>query len=631
MDPELIKTFQEKVTRLQNAVSKGYNQNSTLICDDFHEGCMLTYLDENSDLKVKRFHTIKSIVGLTYPLLFACKSKAFWQAAGTKAVSEINSDFVNVRKKTNSRSKTSSSSANQSSSCGSPLELDMIADLSIFDNDTMLPFSKQLTDDIGIPHAVAVKLVSLFSNIFSQSINDGIVESVKISETPTLVVICDGDNLNGVSTLSIKPLIDKQDNFLGVKITETTSKPSANKNVHAKLCPNFSTSDIVLKAKYDILAEAGDRSHSDLQSSLKLEVEWQKVTGLSLVLLHDPPVEAKCQLKLRVFSGNTRSPAFSIYQELRKLRAVVDGLATAEVNWIGTQEHSMVDTVKGLVEQLKCGSDVVRYRFGDADQECYNVGLDTDLLEERKDLDFTDHLWKVLQNCTSYSDLIEAFNYIISELRKGDFQPFIHNYNTSAIANAVKDSFRGQLRSLPLSGLSPLQYLAEMGIQKLTQDYIHFFLSKNLASLGSLDFYLKRNQKFTEMLGRLEKLQNITETFCLLKQCLSLSQNTLIEICWQMLRHYEVSEIDTARHFEFCVPTGGVLKVMQSFQPIEWSAEGVKMVEGILQKLAYYFTNEQPFDWIKKAPVLNGKAGGGDMEEPSYFLTIVKDSVSILC
>jgi hypothetical protein len=46
--------------------------------------------------------------------------------------------------------------------------------------------------------------------------------------------------------------------------------------------------------------------------------------------------------------------------------------------------------------KLKLGHDIVDYRLGETTQENDdNAGLDSELLEERKDMDFTDHLWKV--------------------------------------------------------------------------------------------------------------------------------------------------------------------------------------------------------------------------------------------
>ena len=45
--------------------------------------------------------------------------------------------------------------------------------------------------------------------------------------------------------------------------------------------------------------------------------------------------------------------------------------------------------------QLKLGNDVIDYAVGDTSGDDELSSFDSLLLEERKDLDFTDHLWKV--------------------------------------------------------------------------------------------------------------------------------------------------------------------------------------------------------------------------------------------
>lgn len=219
----------------------------------------------------------------------------------------------------------------------------------------------------------------------------------------------------------------------------------------------------------------------------------------------------------------------------------------------------------------------------------------------------------------------------MSEARKGELQPFIHTYNATTIGQMVKDSYRGQLRAPSMAGLGPLQYLAEMGDQKLTQDYVHIFLSRNLVSMGSLEYYVKGNLELVEKLERLKKLQNTLETVIMLKQCLHLPQASLSESCRQMLKHYETHSVDPSQHFTFSVPTTCLGNVAESFPPSEWKAEGVKMVEGIPERSVYNFTLEQPFDWVKFDDVTEKKSSAGDSDELTYFLTVVRESVNVLC
>lgn len=626
MDQKHLQTLHETLINLQTAAS---DNKKSLPQEQILDGIVLSFVTNKVKIPTERFFRLKEVTGSKFPLIVACKSNAFWQAVEKQENDEKSFNFVNVRKKS-SRSSKHSSSPDQSSVCGSPLKLDIIADLSVFDADTTIPVGKQVVLDFGLTQSKCRKLISLYSDYYSSFRDEAGTNSM--NDIPSLIVLCDGDNVKSVSTMSLEPLFDKQNNFLGVKVSETVSKPASEKKEFAKLNPKFATADILCKAKYDILADAGEQLQVDMQGFLRLELEWRKMYGKSLVLLHGPPSEAKAEVKIQVTSGNTRSLAFSIFQELEILRLVIEGLATTQVNWIGTQERPLVDAVKDLVEQLQLGHDIVDYRLGETTREDDdNTGLDSEMLEERKDLDFTDHLWKILLNCTSYSELVQTFNYIVSEARKGELQPFIHTYNATTIGQMVKDSYRGQLRAPSMAGLGPLQYLAEMGDQKLTQDYVHVFLSRNLVSLNNLEYYVKPKLELEEKLQRLQKLHNTLETVIMLKQCLHLPHATLSESCRQMLKHYETHEIDPAHHFTFSVPTSCLANVTESFQPTEWRAEGVKIVEGVPERLVYNFTAEQPFDWVKLDMVSERKQSAGDSDELSYFLTIIKDSVNILC
>ena len=173
-------------------------------------------------------------------------------------------------------------------------------------------------------------------------------------------------------------------------------------------------------------------------------------------------------------------------------------------------------------------------------------------------------------------------------------------------------------------------YLAEIGVQKLTHDYIHIFLSKNLTTLGHLDYFVKANLELEERLDRLSKLQNVFEVVIMLKQCLNLPQMTLGDSTRQMLKHYEQCGIDSAHHFVFPVPTSSLSTVIESYPPCEWRAQGSKLIDGTAERSMYHLASDQLFDWIN-LPINKGEKGScGDSGEASYFLTQLKDSVSIL-
>lgn len=628
MDAWLLKRLQEKLLKLQDQSLRSSRQETApkIPQEDFLDSIILSCITDEVKVSTERLSRLREIIDFKLPVVLACRSNAFWHAVEKPKELTEEKTFNSVTSRKTSRGSKNSSDVDQSSVYGSPLKLDIIADLSVFEGDSTLPCTRNTVPDFGLDRAVCSKLISLYCSIQGSFRDDSI--SGKVNGVPTLVSLCNGENMKSVSCISAECLQDQQNNFLGVRISETSSLPAATKAAHMSFHPKFNSLDVLCKARYNILADKEDQLQPEMEGFLLLDLEWRKPVGKSLVLLHDPPSEAKAVVKIQVKSGSDKSPAFSVYQELEILRSVVDGLATTQVNWIGTQEVPLVDSVKDLVEQLKLGHEIVEYRLGETTQETENnMGTDSDMLEDRKDLDFTDHLWKVLQNCTSYSELVEAYSFIVEEVRKGELQPFIHAYNGTTIGQMVRDSYRGQLRAPSMTGLGPLQYLAEMGDQKLTQDYVHIFLSKSLVTMGNLEYYLAGNLEFEDKLERLDKLQNTLEIVLMLKRYLHLPQASLSECCRQILKHYETNKVDESHHFSFLVPRTNLTSVLERFPPSEWRVEGVKLVEGVPERLIYHFSDQQPFDWVK---LKEGSEKRGSGDEMSYYLTVLKDSVSIL-
>lgn len=311
MDLNSLQTLYKKLLKLQSTASDNGKNSQSLPQEQVLDGIVLTYVTDTVKIPTERFTKLKEVTGSKFPLIIACKSNSFWQAVEKQENDEKSFDFVSCRKKS-SRSSKHSSSPDQSSVCGSPLKLDIIADLSVFDADSTLPVGKQMVLDFGLSQSKCRKLISMYSDLYSSFKDEACIDDM--NEIPTLIVLCDGENVKSVSTMSLEPLFDKQNNFLGVKISETVAKPAAEKNKQTKLHPNFVTADVICKAKYDILADAGDQVQPDMQGFLRLELEWRKIVGKSLVLLHDPPTEAKAEVKIQVTSGNTRSLTFSLFQ-----------------------------------------------------------------------------------------------------------------------------------------------------------------------------------------------------------------------------------------------------------------------------------------------------------------------------
>ena len=347
MNDGLINSFRGIVHKLQST------SDSVRLPQDEFLGCILTLVRSKDKLSLERFSRLQNILSVDYPILLAYRSNSFWQLIEKEPVDKSIS-FVTYRKS----SKHSSSSTERSNVTGSPLKLDIIADLSVFEGEDEIGTCKSKTLDCGLPLSLARKLSSIFCNSFNNITTELLADQ---AEVPNLVTLCDGNNLKSVSCQSVSPIIDKQNNFLGVKLSEVVSNPATDKSKMPRSLPEFVNTEVKCYAKYDIISYLGDKMVPDFQSSLKLELHWRKLAGQSLILLHDPPTDAMSCVKIQVTSGNSRSPAFSMYQELEILRSVVTGLATTEVNWIGTQERPLVEATQDLVEQVYQSSDKVGF------------------------------------------------------------------------------------------------------------------------------------------------------------------------------------------------------------------------------------------------------------------------------
>ena len=333
-----MSNFKSIVYKLCSASDgEGFPQNEDL-------GCILTLIRSTDEISLERFCRLQDIVNVNSPILLAYRSSSFWQARETEAIDKSVS-FVTFRKS----SKHSSASSERSNVTGSPLKLDIIADLSVFEGEDEIGVSKSKSLDCSLPLGKARKLVSIFCNSFNKVTTQLLAEQ---GEIPNLMVLCDGSHVKRVSCVCVVPIIDRQNNFIGFKTSEVACKPAADKSKLPKSVPEFANKEVKCFAKYDIISNLGDKFNPDFQNSLYLELHWRKHAGQLAILLHDPPTDATANVKIQVMSGNTRSPAFSMYQELEILRSIVTGLATTEVHWIGTQERPLVDSTKDLVEQV---------------------------------------------------------------------------------------------------------------------------------------------------------------------------------------------------------------------------------------------------------------------------------------
>jgi len=300
----------EEIKHLQHLIGELPIKKETIILQDEQFQCTFSFLDKEGKSTCERYVKLKSLMGFESPVVVVSKNKNFWKDIEKPFLDENSFNFVKMKKKGSSSSRPTPN-PDQSSICGSPLKLDVIADLSVFaEGDEGEKESVSRFIDCGLSLQLTRRLVSLYS-VLCCSKNEVDTERRGL---PTLMAVCDGQNISQVAVMAICPLTDKQNNFLGTKITKVVCTPLALKTTHVKLHPSLSNPNIVCRAKYDIHRHTVEKASLTDDSFIQLDLEWGQPPSQAFQLLHDPPLQAKTNATIHNTPGHSESPLFTLYQ-----------------------------------------------------------------------------------------------------------------------------------------------------------------------------------------------------------------------------------------------------------------------------------------------------------------------------
>ncbi|PNF41420.1 hypothetical protein B7P43_G14116 [Cryptotermes secundus] len=130
-------------------------------------------------------------------------------------------------------------------------------------------------------------------------------------------------------------------------------------------------------------------------------------------------------------------------------------------------------------------------------------------------LDFVHHLFLLLANCRDSENLSKCFLLVFQEIQSGDAKIFVHPRNPTKVAHILRELMRDSSSLPALSGIGSLELLLEIGLEKLTKDYTHIFLSSKLTTLEQLKLPscdvndLNDVRKKLDTLGRLQVVLDI--------------------------------------------------------------------------------------------------------------------------
>ncbi|XP_014801584.1 PREDICTED: protein zwilch homolog [Calidris pugnax] len=356
---------------------------------------------------------------------------------------------------------------------------------------------KESSGPVALSYRRAKQLISLYA--LAQNPNMTHLKIPELVVLPPIWIRCDGSDPEHTYWLGAEPL-KAGNKITGINLYMVTCDgPTADKTSFANLEELKMThkmmhhsSVVVTKgsAQYKLSrAAAMEDTIVEPKSTVYVDMTWNTVNKS----LETPPLTSAATLNITLESGDPGSPVYQLYRELQFLLALAEGLKMGVMEWPEPLESkSAVELVQELLTDLKNKLD--RFCTSENKNETEKIECDTaavdgsikSVFSERGDLDFAEQLWCKMRSVSSYQELIECFTLVIKSLERGEIQPWIHQGSSSLLSKLIEQSYHGKIEVVPLSGITPIQMLLEIGLDKMKKDYVSFFIGQELATLTYL-------------------------------------------------------------------------------------------------------------------------------------------------
>ncbi|KAM6125548.1 protein zwilch homolog [Phoenicopterus ruber ruber] len=509
--------------------------------------------------------------------------------------------------------------------------------------DDAIYASELLPKEVSGPAALSVRRAKQLISLYTMAQNPNMTH-LKISELvvlPPLWIRCDGSDPEHTCWLGAEPL------KAGKKITGinfymvTCDGPTADKTCFANLEELKMThktkhrSSIVMTkgfAQYELIrAAAIEDTIVESESNIYVDITWNTVDKI----LETPPLISAATLNITLESGDPRSPVYQLYRELQFLLALAEGLKTGVTEWPEPLEsESAVELVQEFLTDLKKKLD--GYCTSGNKNETEKIKCDTaavdssikSIFSERGDLDFAEQLWCKMRSVSSYQELIECFTLIIKSLEHGEIQPWIHQGSSSLLSKLIQQSYHGKIEAVSLSGITPIQMLLEIGLDKMKKDYVSFFIGQELATLTYLDYFISTSVDLQEQVHRVQKLHHMLEIMVSCTVLLQFKHENLFPLTQICMKYYKENPLNEKHVFQLPIRPALVKKFYQNDHPEIWkvdisSGHGPKEV-----KTTWQVSTNPPVEHMtsNNAGLFSDSTVNGSSEEIMYFITVAKCS-----
>lgn len=380
-----------------------------------------------------------------------------------------------------------------------------------------------------------------------------------------------------------------------------------------------------VNAKYDVLHHYDPSQQGSREDVMVLECSWNKAA----VLQQPPCADALCHLNVQILPGNERSPARSVYKEMKFVKQLVECLTTGAVAWApDLNGPTLIDKVKTLLQGSRKGS----YRgksgtpFPDVgwNSSDFDLYIETVVMSKRQSVDFTDEMWNAMSGCGTYQELKEGFCMIFHAVQAGDIRPLIVPKNGTTVGAYLRNMSPQFRPEGTMGGLMPVRMLAEIGLQKLQRDFVNIFVGLELASQEQLVPFLVCPTKSDEALGELWKLQAVLDMIMLCKTNLHLPIHYLSGYTREALKYFSNCERGKYIHkFRFPLKVPLVRVVLDNVSPMEWTASIKSRQGNYAAHTIAHISTTPPFDHLLTEKQCNVPH---HLRDSDYYCTIISNT-----
>ncbi|NXL65439.1 ZWILC protein, partial [Chordeiles acutipennis] len=498
---------------------------------------------------------------------------------------------------------------------------------------------KESSGPVALPVRRAKQLISLYTMV--QNPNMTHLNSSELVVLPPLWIRCDGSDPEHTCWLGAEPL-KAGNKITGINFyTVTCDGPTADKNCFANLEElkmahkmKHHSSIVMTKgfAQYELIrATAIEDTLVESESNIYVDITWNTVDKI----LEMPPLISAATLNITLESGDPRSPVYQLYRELQFLLALAEGLKTGVTEWPEPLEsESAVELVQEFLTDLKKKLDgyCVSGNTNETEKiKCDTAAVDSSIksvFSERGDLDFAEQLWCKMRSVSSYQELIECFTLVIKSLEHGEIQPWIHQGSSSLLSKLIQQSYHGKIEVVSLSGITPIQMLLEIGLDKMKKDYVSFFIVKSRSCLLFQDYFISTSVDLQEQVHRVQKLHHMLEIMVSCTVLLHFKHENLFPLTQICMKYYKENPLNEKHVFQLPIRPALVKKFYQNDHPELWqvdisSGHGQKEV-----KTKWQVSTNPPVEHMtsNNTGLFSDSTVNGSSEERMYFITMAKCS-----